>query len=304
LQRYRCSNCGHLFRNERRERTEEKTPLWLAYVFNKQSVRELSETHTKDRRTIKKELESYILPEKIHTPRAVHLIVDATYFGDRLEDTSWCVVVFRDYYEKEDLWWAYAHTETTSLYYEGRQYLERLGYIIESVTADGFGGIRQAFSGIPYQMCHVHMERLLRKGTTRNPLTEAGKVLRALTLSLFDTTSILFKQRYTNYLNKYRTFLNEKSFNTETGRSEWTHERLRTASLSIAIHLRYLFTYELNRKIPTTSNALEAHFRHINEVTAVHCGLSRPQKQKLISTILLASTIAPSEEKLREIFKF
>ena len=299
LQRYLCNDCGHLFRSERRERNEGKTHLWLEYVFNKQSIRELSETHTKDRRTIKKELESYTLPLKIHTPRPVHLIVDATYFGDRLEDTSWCVVVFRDYYAKEDLWWTYAHTETTSLYYEGRQYLERLGYTIESVTADGFGGIKQAFSGIPYQMCHVHMERLLRKGTTRNPLTEAGKVLRALTLSLFDTTSILFKQRYQHYLDKYRSFLNEKSLNTETGRLDWTHERLHTASLSIYTHLPYLFTYESNPMIPTTSNALEAHFRHINEVTAVHCGLSRPQKQKLISTILLASTIAPSDEKLR-----
>lgn len=248
-------------------------------------------------------LETYQLPEKKHTPRSIHLIVDATYFGDRLEDTSWCVVVFRDYYEKEDLWWTYAHTETTSAYYEGRQYLEKLGYTITSVTADGFGGIKQAFSGIPYQMCHVHMERLLRKGTTRTPHTEAGKVLRALTLTLFKTTSALFKQRYTQYLDKYHTFLNEKSFNIETGRSEWTHERLRTASLSVPIHMPYLFTYEANMKIPTTSNALESHFRHINEVTAVHCGLSRTQKQKLISTILLASTIAPTEKELREIFK-
>jgi hypothetical protein len=245
----------------------------------------------------------YTLPEKIHTPRLVHLIVDATYFGDRLEDTSWCVVVFRDFYEKEDLWWSYVHTETTSAYHEGRQYLETLGYTILSVTADGFGGIKQAFSGIPYQMCLVHMERLLRKGTTRDPKTEGGKVLRALTLSLFDTTSAIFRQRYTNYLEKYRTFLNEKSFNPETGRSEWTHERLRTASLSVAVHFPYLFTYESNEKIPTTSNALEAHFRHINEVTAVHCGLARSQKQKLISTILLASTIAPTEEQLKRIFK-
>lgn len=89
----------------------------------------------------------------------------------------------------------------------------------------------------------------------------------------------------------------------ETGRSEWTHDKLRTASLSVEIHLYYLFTYETNQKIPTTSNALEAHFRHINEVTAVHCGLVRPQKQKLISTILLASTISPTEEQLRKIFK-
>lgn len=231
------------------------------------------------------------------------MLVDATYFGDRKDDTSWCVVVFRDFYGTEDLWCAYAHTETTSIYREGRDYLETLGYTIVSVTADGFGGIKQAFNGIPYQMCHVHMERLLRLGTTRNPKTEAGKVFRALTLSLFDTTSTTFKQRYKDYLNKYTPFLNETSFNPETGRKEWRHEKLRTASLSLFGHLPYLFTFESNIKIPHDSNALEAHFRHINEVCAIHCGLTPIQKQKLISTIVLASSIAPSEEILEKIFK-
>ncbi|HEX4799212.1 MAG TPA: hypothetical protein VFV22_01610 [Candidatus Paceibacterota bacterium] len=52
------------------------------------------------------------------------------------------MAVFRDFYGKEDFWWSYAHTETTSVYYEGRIYLEKFGYTIMSVTADGFGGIR------------------------------------------------------------------------------------------------------------------------------------------------------------------
>lgn len=172
-----------------------------------------------------------------------------------------------------------------------------------SVTADGFGGIKQAFYDLPYQMCHVHMERLLRLGTTRNPKTEAGRVFRAFTLSLFDTTSTLFKQRYKDYLRLYTAFLNETSFNPETGRKEWRHEKLRTASLSLFVHIPYLFTFENNHKIPHDSNALESHFRHINEVCAIHCGLTPVQKQKLISTIVLASSIAPTEELLDKIFR-
>ena len=209
--------------------------------FNKQTARELSETHTKDRRTIKKELESYQLPLKIHTPRSVHLVVDATYFGDRLEDTSWCVVVFRDYYEKEDLWWSYAHTETTSVYYEGRQHLERLGYTIESVTADGFGGIKQAFSGIPYQMCHVHMERLVIKGTTRRPKLEAGVALLALVRTLKNTNADTFHRYLEAYIETYRSFLNERSLNFETGQEQWTHEPLRSS---------------LRSRVPETTRAL------------------------------------------------
>jgi hypothetical protein len=302
VQRYVCKDCGVLFRNERKKHASIKKTYWLDYVFHKQTIRELAEQHTQDRRTIKKQLESYTLPEKKHNPRPIHLLVDATFFGERTDDTSWCVVVFRDFYNKEDLWWGYYNTETTSAYRTGRLALESLGYTILSVTADGFGGIKQAFYDIPYQMCLVHMERLLRKGTTRNPKTEAGKALRALTLSLFDTTSEIFKQRYKYYLERYAPFLNQKTFNPETGRQDWTHDKLRTASLSLFGHLPYLFTYEHNDRIPQTSNALEAHFRHIKEVLAVHCGLSRIQKQKVITTILLASTIAPSEEVLKLVF--
>ena len=147
------------------------------------------------------------------------------------------------------------------------------------------------------------MERILRKGTTRSPQTEAGRALRALTLSLFDTDADTFKRRYQAYLIKYVDFLNQKTINPETGRSEWTHQRLRVASMSVLHHLPYLFTYETNTRIPKDTNALEAHFRHINEVTAVHCGLSRVQKEKLLATILLASTIAPHPSLLKKVFK-
>jgi hypothetical protein len=75
----------------------------------------------------------------------VHLIVDATYFGERKEETCWCVVVARDMYKKEDLWWSFTKTETASVYRQMREELEALGYIIISVTGDGFGGIRTAF---------------------------------------------------------------------------------------------------------------------------------------------------------------
>jgi hypothetical protein len=135
-----------------------------------------------------------------------------------------------------------------------------------------------------------------------NPKTEAGRVLRALTLSLFDTDSETFKQRYKDYLDKYLQFLNEKSINPQTGRSEWTHEKLRTASLSLFIHIPYLFTFESNHKIPRDTNAIEAHFRHINEICAIHCGLKRTHKEKLISTILLTSTIAPTQKEIKKTF--
>ena len=125
----------------------------------------------------------------------------------------------RDPYNKENLWWMFTKSETTSVYRLMRDDLESLGYTILSVTGDGFGGIKQAFKGIPYQMCHVHMERIVIRGTTRNPQTEAGEVLLALVRTLYDTTSNLFHTRLTQYIEKYRDFLNEKTINPVTGES-------------------------------------------------------------------------------------
>lgn len=254
-----------------------------------------------DTRTIRTLLEQYTPPHKKHHPRAVHLTVDATYFGERTEATSWCVVVARDIYAQEDLWWSFTTRETTSIYAQMRRDLEACGYTLLSVTGDGFGGIRQAFSGISYQMCHVHMERIVTKGTTRKPQLEAGRVLLALVRTLKDTDSHTFRVRLKHYFVLYGRFIDEETTNPETGECFYTHDRLRTASLSLLKFEQWLFTFEHNKKIPKTTNSLEGHFRHINEVVAVHCGLKREHKEKVLHSILLAGTVAPSKEILEEI---
>jgi hypothetical protein len=290
-----------VFRSNDRTQTALIKHLWERYVFGKQTVRELAKHFNKDRRTTKSLLEKYTPKQKQHHPRLVHLIVDATYFGERKEETCWCVVVARDMYKKEDLWWSFTKTETASVYRQMREELEALGYIIISVTGDGFGGIRTAFFGIYFQMCQVHMERLVIKGTTRNPKLEAGAVLLALVRNLHDTDSNTFQRRIKQYIEKYRDFLNEKTFNPITGEQYWTHKELRGSVFSLVRLQKYLFTYEHNRKIPKTTNSLEGHFRHINEVIAIHCGLAREQKEKVLHTILLAGTVAPGEEILKKI---
>ena len=227
--------------------------------------------------------------------------MDATYWGERKEETSWWSVVARDPKEKEDLWWSHEKTETTYAYRLCRDELEKLGYTILSVTADGFGGIRQGFNHIPYQMCLVHMERLVIKGTTRNPLTEAGTVLLALAKSLHKTDSRTFDRRLHQYVDKYRIFLNEKTEHPFSGEWSWTHESLRMALNSLIHSKKYLFTFEKNKNISKTTNSLEGHFRHVEEITAVHCGLNRRRKEKLLDSIFLAGTISPNQKKLDEI---
>lgn len=112
-------------------------------------------------------------------------------------------------------------------------HLENLGYKFLSITGDGFGGLRQAFSDIPFQMCHVHMKRIVVGGTTKNPELEAGQALLALTKTLHYTDGETFKRYFKKYIEKYRDFLNEKSINPFTGRVSLTHEPLYKASMSV-----------------------------------------------------------------------
>lgn len=179
--------------------------------------------------------------------------------------------------------------------------MESLGYRILSVTGDGFGGLKQAFSGIPYQMCQVHMERLIVNGTTRNPILEAGQALLALAKLLHHTDSKTLDYYLHKYVDKYRDFLNEKTTNSFTGETFFTHGPLRKAAMSLLRYMPYLFTFEQNKNIPKTTNSLEGHFSHMRDIVDVHRGLSRIHKQRVLNSILLASTIAPTKERLKHI---
>lgn len=275
--------------------------IWIDYVFHKQTLRELTKIYSLDKKTIYSHILKYTIKEKIHNPRPVRLLVDALYFGDRNENTTWCVVVFRDDITKENLWWAFTETETTSVYVQGKSFLEEKGYNILSVTGDGFSAIRQSFLGIPYQMCQVHMERLVIRGTTRSPLLLPGQALLALTRSIFDTDRETFTRRLNEFTFRYKDFLNEKATSVVTGQTWYVHDGLRSAYVSIKNFLPYLFTYEKDNQIPRTTNSLEGHFAHIRDVVNIHRGASRYLKEKILHTILLASTISPKDEELDDI---
>ena len=246
-------------------------------------------------------LDSYQAPKKEHLPRRVNIVADTLWFGERTEQSSWCVSVIRDPWRKENLWWGFGNTETTSLYLEGRRHLEALGYEIASVTGDGFGGLRTAFSGIPFQMCQVHMERIVIRGTTRKPELEAGRVLLALAKSLHDTDGFTFEKRLIWYFQRYQLFLDQKTVHLEAGERSWTHKGLHQAAYSLKAFKQFLFTCEKDRRIPKTTNSLEGHFSHVRDIVEIHRGLSRTHKEKVLNSIFLAGSIAPGKKKLDEI---
>jgi len=236
--------------------------------------------------------ESFVVREKIYTPKRINLVVDTTFFGTK-ETEQWGVTVFRDFNSKENLWWKFVSEETTGTYLEGKLFLEKMGYTILSVTCDGLPGLVNVFNGIPVQFCHFHQAQIVRRYVTENPKLVPGHELLELVKVLTFTTPLVFNQRLSVYIDRNRNFLNEKSTDPKSGQSFFTHRRLRSAIRSLQHNLPFLFTYqkypELN--IPNTTNALESHFSHIKDVVRIHRGLSKSMKQKIIHAILLNSSI-------------
>lgn len=240
-------------------------------------------------------LNTHTLEKKIHNPRPIHLVVDATYFGSRKDNTSWGVILFRDSDRKENLWWSYVEHESTSGYYQGKVELERLGYTILSVTCDGFSGNIPVFKGIPLQMCHFHMKQIVVRNVTLNPQTEAGKVIFALVQTLTYITQEDFARRLREYHVKCVHFLNERTHHPEGG-SSFTHEGVRAAYLSLVKWYPYLFTHLQDKLIPNTTNTCDGHFSHIKDIIRIHRGMNLSFKRKVLNSIFLESTIAPKNK--------
>ena len=294
VQTYECKSCGKRFRNKRKKHTKTEERIWYDYVFKKQVLRELHEEYSLDKKTLKTYLENYVVKEKRHIPRSLFVVVDALYFRKKKHSDTWCYVVFRDLMAKENLWWGYGEKEHHTLYLEGRIALEKLGYVFLGATGDGMSCIRKAFDDIPFQMCLVHMERIVTRKISHNPQTEAGRVLFALTKTLGHCSPSLWKERFNKYIEQYRLFLNEKTIHPE-GNWSWTHEDVRSATLSLKLFLPYLFTYETTKDLSQTTNTLEGHFSHIRDIIRIHRGISNHLLQKVLASIFLASTIAPKK---------
>src|SRR3989344_6904824 len=295
VQRYLCRVCGKKFRSERRGRKRLTEDIFNDFVFSKQTIRELKPEYGLDKKTIRSVLDKYENGKKIHKPREIYLVVDATYFGKRKEGTSWGVILFRDYLQKENLWWKFVKGERVIDYMEGKEYLENLGYTIKSVTADGFLGLPRLFSGIPFQICQFHTKKTCIKYLTNNPQTEAGQVLLALATTIPNTNYITFKTRLQKYLIHFNSLLNEKTYHP-SGDWSYTYDNIRSVIHTLSKYIDYLFTYEKDLKIPKTSNSCEGHFSHIKDVLRIHRGMSRSLKEKVIHHILLNSSIVLKEE--------
>jgi len=201
------------------------------------------------------------------------------------------VMVFRSPTLKKNLWWTQSFQETPWMYGDGLRALQSQGWTITGAVIDGKRGVAQVFEreGIPVQYCQFHQVKTITTYLTRKPQTDAGRELRALALRLKDATEKEFTDALNGWHERWKTFLEEKSPAPRKKRGwEYTHRRIRSAYRSLKENLGRLFTYQKYPELglPNTTNTLDGMFSQIKNRLAVHRGLRRDRRYKIISEIL------------------
>jgi len=203
--------------------------------------------------------------------------MDTTYFG-----RNWGVVVLKDYFTKKILWRKYVRNEKLIDYQEGIDFVLIKKYKIEGIVCDGLKGIFNQFSQYKIQMCQRHQIDIVRRYLTRNPKLQAGKELYSLAKNITKLTENEFVRLFEQWEEKWVDFLNERSKDEATGKTHFTHKKLRSARRSIKNNLPYLFAYEQVNGMPNTNNALEGTFTALKNRLRNHNGMSKENRKRFI----------------------
>ena len=254
--------------------------LWQRYSEGKQSAAQLAAQYGCSIKTIHRHLSKAATQGECVLPQApVNLIMDTTYFGRK-----WGVMVLYDACSKRALMVVAVERETNALYTQAVAALQEKGIEIQSIICDGKSGLLDSFLGIPVQMCQFHPIKIIVRHLTRKPKSPAAQALRALSLTLTETTQAEFEAARKRWYEQYDAVLNERSVNEKTGHSHYTHKRLRAAYNSLKRHLPWLFTCERfpDLGIPNTTNLLEGKFSEMKPLLRYHRGLKKESKLRFI----------------------
>ena len=212
-------------------------------------------------------------------------VMDATRVG-----RTWIFAV-RDPKRGETVYTREVAHESTSVYQLAHADLKEKGFVFSAIVTDGrFVAVDWLFPGIPLQMCHFHQIQIVIRYLTLNPKLPAGIELLDLVRTLPNTDEDSFTDAFKLWLRTHHDFLQEKTADPETGRTQWTHKRLRQARDSITAHIDILFTFQRFPElgVPNTTNSLDGSFKKGKMAIGIHAGLTHVRQIKLMLSLLFA----------------
>ena len=279
-QRFKCNNCGIYFTRNKPEQKLSNRFIWFKkWILERQTYKTLSRDSGYSIDTLQRTF--YTLLEqapkvKIINRKDVNLRIDATYFK------QFCLVGYQDDFDGYIQLVRFTDGEHYEEIKEDLENLIKLGVHLESITSDGHKSIlkavKKAVPDVTIQRCLVHIQRMCLIWLTRYPKHPSGQELRKLVLLLLNIKTKNDKLFWVRVLNiwyeQYKDYINEKTYNPDTGRYWYTHKLLRRSYFTIKRALPNMFHYLNNPKIPHTTNGIEGYFSHLKNHLDLHRGLT------------------------------
>jgi len=246
---------------------------------------QLAERYGCSERTVRRKLDRVTVETSVPEPRDVVVLMDTTYWK-----RGSGAMLFKDGITKENLLWYHVRSETNSLYREGVAELMSRGFVIRGIVCDGRRGLIQSFGDIPVQMCQFHQVAIVRKYLTKNPKLPAAIELKTIAGMMKETDRESFEGALGDWHAKWKGFIDERSTSPETGKTFYSHKRLRSAYRSLSSNMQWLFTWydHVGLGIPNTTNAIDGHFSDLKNKLRNHNGLSRERKRRFIDEFFKA----------------
>ena len=277
--------CGKQFRGGD---TMTDGELWTLYQAKKQTIVEIASSSGKSPSTVKRRLRGIAIKwEQPHLDGMsgfVHL--DVTYWG-----RNWGVLLALDDATGRPLYIAFVKHETVADYVQAVETITRMGYTVKGIVIDGMRSLFDMF-GDAYriQMCQFHMRSIVDRYLTKKPRLKAAVALKELMgrLTVLDRNG--FEKEFGKWNKDWDHTLNRRTVSKRTGKSHYTHKRLRTARNSVAFFLPYLFTYKEKgcEGMPNTNNKVEGLFTDLKKNLNNHSGMGEDGRKRFISGFFLA----------------
>lgn len=289
VQTYKCRVCGYRFRNNR---LPSDDALWHLYQDKKQTISDLSERFDVSESTIKRRLQcvSKVWEQPVISGMSGFVHIDATYWGHNCG-----VLLGLDETTGTALYLAFIDNETTADYYKAVRSIEDRGYRIKGLIIDGKQSLFKEFAKYKIQMCQFHMRQIVRRYLTKNPRLKAAQALNSLIKDLPCMDKANFENHYHCWKKDWNDTLCHRSL-LKTGKTRYTHRRLRSAMHSIEFYLPYLFTYQFPQcaGMPNTNNKIEGTFTDLKKNLNNHSGMNKENRKRFIIGFFLALNKAQS----------
>lgn len=288
-QRYKCKDCGIFFTSKNKSVSESNRFIWFEkWVIGRRTIGQIVAESGYSEKTVRRYFYAYLTKPPILSvfpSEKVNLLIDGTYFSNGI-----CLVLYRDATIKFTQLYRLTDGEHYTEIKEDLENLLSLGVQIESVTSDGHKAILKAIKTVlpdaKLQRCLVHIQRDCRIWLTKNPKSFAGYDLKQITSKIHLITSYaelsIWLLTLQNWHLKYKEYIDQKSFNIETGRYWYTHKMVRRSFMTIKRALPNMFHYLDNPRIPKSTNSIESFFGHMKGHLNIHRGLSYKHRKQYL----------------------